>query len=90
MDGAVFVQPEALVGVEGAVVGDGAPAGEVDLDGVHLGFLGKADVSGWGVLAALATGCRSVAFTYNDPVIWAEYAIDIAREARRRGGARGG
>ena len=23
-------------------------------------------------------GCRSVAFTYNDPVIWAEYAIDTA------------
>ena len=28
--------------------------------------------------AAVATGCRSVAFTYNDPVIWAEYAIDAA------------
>ena len=28
--------------------------------------------------AALATGCRSVAFTYNDPVVWAEYAIDTA------------
>ena len=28
--------------------------------------------------AALNTGCRSVAFTYNDPVIWAEYAIDTA------------
>jgi AmmeMemoRadiSam system radical SAM enzyme len=24
-------------------------------------------------------GCRSVAFTYNDPIIWAEYAIDTAR-----------
>src|SRR5438876_11193525 len=24
--------------------------------------------------AALDLGCRSVAFTYNDPVIWAEYA----------------
>ena len=24
-------------------------------------------------------GCRSVAFTYNDPVIFAEYAIDIAK-----------
>ena len=29
--------------------------------------------------AALRHGCRSVAFTYNDPVIWAEYAIDTAR-----------
>ena len=28
--------------------------------------------------AALAAGCRSVAFTYNDPVIFAEYAIDAA------------
>ena len=37
------------------------------------------------VAAAVKTGCRSVAFTYNDPVIWAEYAIDIAAEARARG-----
>ncbi|XZE33619.1 AmmeMemoRadiSam system radical SAM enzyme [Pirellulaceae bacterium SH501] len=28
--------------------------------------------------AAKELGCRSVAFTYNDPVIWAEYAIDTA------------
>jgi pyruvate formate lyase activating enzyme len=28
--------------------------------------------------------CPSVAMTYNDPVIWAEYAIDIAKEARAR------
>jgi pyruvate formate lyase activating enzyme len=28
--------------------------------------------------AAARSGCRSVAFTYNDPVIWAEYAIDTA------------
>ncbi|MCK5014495.1 MAG: AmmeMemoRadiSam system radical SAM enzyme [Candidatus Omnitrophica bacterium] len=27
---------------------------------------------------AKAKGCKSVAFTYNDPVIFAEYAIDIA------------
>jgi pyruvate formate lyase activating enzyme len=27
----------------------------------------------------------SIAYTYNDPVIWAEYAIDIARAARARG-----
>jgi pyruvate formate lyase activating enzyme len=30
-------------------------------------------------------GCPSIAFTYNDPVIWAEWAIDVAREARKRG-----
>ena len=35
--------------------------------------------------AAVATGCRSVAFTYNDPVIWAEYAIDAAAACRQRG-----
>jgi pyruvate formate lyase activating enzyme len=28
--------------------------------------------------------CRSVAFTYNDPVIFAEYAIDVARACRER------
>jgi pyruvate formate lyase activating enzyme len=28
--------------------------------------------------AAAETGCRSVAFTYNDPVIFAEYAMDTA------------
>ncbi|MCC6580353.1 MAG: AmmeMemoRadiSam system radical SAM enzyme [Phycisphaeraceae bacterium] len=35
------------------------------------------------VQAAQQHGCRSIAFTYNDPVIWAEYAIDIARLARQ-------
>jgi pyruvate formate lyase activating enzyme len=30
-------------------------------------------------------GCRSVAFTYNDPVIFAEYAIDVADACRERG-----
>ena len=28
---------------------------------------------------------RSIAYTYNDPVIFLEYAVDIARGARRRG-----
>lgn len=30
-------------------------------------------------------GCKSVAFTYNDPTIFAEYAIDVARECHRLG-----
>ena len=30
-------------------------------------------------------GCRSVAFTYNDPIIWAEYAIDTAKACHARG-----
>jgi len=29
--------------------------------------------------AARRLGCRSVAFTYNDPVIFLEYAVDVAR-----------
>jgi len=34
---------------------------------------------------AVDAGCPSIAFTYNDPVIWAEWAIDVAKEAHRRG-----
>ncbi len=30
-------------------------------------------------------GCRSVAYTYNDPVIFLEYAVDTARACRERG-----
>jgi len=35
--------------------------------------------------AAQRLGCRSVAFTYNDPVIFHEYAIDVARACREAG-----
>lgn len=35
--------------------------------------------------AAARHGCRSVAFTYNDPVIFAEYAIDTAVACHERG-----
>ncbi|MFO1520770.1 MAG: AmmeMemoRadiSam system radical SAM enzyme [Kiritimatiellia bacterium] len=35
--------------------------------------------------AAVSLGCRSVAFTYNDPVIFLEYAIDTAIACRARG-----
>jgi pyruvate formate lyase activating enzyme len=35
--------------------------------------------------AAHRLGCRSVAFTYNDPVIFLEYAVDIALACRERG-----
>ena len=34
---------------------------------------------------AAQSGCRSVAFTYNDPVIFAEYAMDTADACRARG-----
>ncbi len=35
--------------------------------------------------AAQDLGCRSVAFTYNDPTIFLEYAIDVARACHERG-----
>jgi pyruvate formate lyase activating enzyme len=35
--------------------------------------------------AAAEFGCRSVAFTYNDPVIFLEYAIDVADACREAG-----
>ncbi len=34
---------------------------------------------------AVRMGCPGLAFTYNDPIIWAEYAIDVAKEAHARG-----
>ena len=36
-------------------------------------------------LLALKYGCDSIAFTYNEPTIWAEYVIDICKEAKRHG-----
>jgi pyruvate formate lyase activating enzyme len=46
-----------------------------------------ADSAGPETLAEVAreTGCRSVAFTYNDPVIFLEYAVDVAAACRERG-----
>jgi pyruvate formate lyase activating enzyme len=35
--------------------------------------------------AAQGLGCRSVAFTYNDPVIFHEYAVDVAQACREKG-----
>jgi len=35
--------------------------------------------------AAVELGCRSVAFTYNDPVIFAEYAMDVADACHAQG-----
>ena len=35
--------------------------------------------------AAAELGCRSVAYTYNDPVIFHEYAIDVAQACAERG-----
>ncbi len=35
--------------------------------------------------AAVRLGCRSIAYTYNDPVIFMEYAIDVAEACREAG-----
>lgn len=35
--------------------------------------------------AAVQSGCRSVAYTYNDPVIFLEYAVDVAAACREQG-----
>ena len=35
--------------------------------------------------AALKNGCKSVAYTYNDPVIFLEYAVDVAKACREKG-----
>ncbi len=35
--------------------------------------------------AAERLGCRSVAYTYNDPLIFLEYAVDVAGACRERG-----
>ncbi len=37
------------------------------------------------VQAAIENGCRSIAFTYNEPTIFAEYVLDIATLARQAG-----
>ena len=46
-----------------------------------LHFVGPAQL----VELALAEGCRGVAFTYNEPVIWAEYVRDCGNAAHERG-----
>jgi pyruvate formate lyase activating enzyme len=37
------------------------------------------------VHAAEATGSRAIAYTYNDPVIFLEYAVDVAKAAHEQG-----
>ncbi|HEV2313815.1 MAG TPA: AmmeMemoRadiSam system radical SAM enzyme [Candidatus Acidoferrales bacterium] len=50
-------------------------------DQVHSTHLEPAQV----VELALHHGCPSIAFTYNEPTIWAEYVIDICEVAHQRG-----
>jgi pyruvate formate lyase activating enzyme len=46
-----------------------------------------ADAAGPEAIAQAASryGCRSVAYTYNDPVIFLEYAVDVAQACREKG-----
>jgi pyruvate formate lyase activating enzyme len=37
------------------------------------------------VEAALRDGCKSISFTYNEPTIFTEYAIDVMRLAKKKG-----
>ncbi|MDD3885764.1 MAG: AmmeMemoRadiSam system radical SAM enzyme [Victivallaceae bacterium] len=37
------------------------------------------------VSSAIAAGCPAIAFTYNEPTVFAEYAIEMAKLARQRG-----
>ena len=37
------------------------------------------------VEAAIGAGCPSIAFTYNEPMIFYEYALDIAKISRKKG-----
>jgi len=37
------------------------------------------------VLMARETGCRSIAYTYNEPTIWTEYALPIMKLAKKEG-----
>jgi pyruvate formate lyase activating enzyme len=57
-----------------------------DMSKARLAEKASADVTPEQVVdLAVAQGSPSVAMTYNDPVIWAEFAIDIARAAKKRG-----
>jgi len=38
-----------------------------------------------GVFRAIAEGCASISWTYNEPTIWHEYALDMGTLARSRG-----
>lgn len=48
---------------------------------VSVKRLAPADV----VALALERGCPAIAFTYNEPTIWAEYVLDVSAAAREHG-----
>jgi pyruvate formate lyase activating enzyme len=58
-------------------------------EGEARAILARRATDGWTpervVALALEQGAPGIAFTYNDPVIWAEYAIDVAKAAHEAG-----
>ena len=48
-------------------------------------FIGKDVLPDEIVRSALAAGCRSISYTYTEPTIFLEYALDIARSASAQG-----
>jgi pyruvate formate lyase activating enzyme len=50
-------------------------------DQVRSSFVPPEDVA----MLAIRNGCPSIAFTYNEPTIWGEYAIDICAAAKEHG-----
>lgn len=49
------------------------------------GDLGEEVKPEWLAADAVRNGCESIAFTYNEPTVFAEYALEIARCAHRAG-----
>ena len=54
---------------------------KTSLNSFDLPFVAPKDV----VHAAKDNNCKSIAFTYNDPVVFFEYALDVARLAKNEG-----
>ena len=50
----------------------------------HLASVYETDAASI-IAAAEAEGCRSIAFTYNDPIVFAEFAMDVAELAHQNG-----
>jgi pyruvate formate lyase activating enzyme len=51
------------------------------LEGSHLRDLAPEE----GVNRAIAGGCASISWTYNEPTIWHEYALDMGTPAKKKG-----
>ncbi|MBD3253305.1 AmmeMemoRadiSam system radical SAM enzyme [Candidatus Pacearchaeota archaeon] len=50
------------------------------------GFIGGRDVTPRGIVEeAIRAGCRSISYTYNEPVVFIEFVRDVARIAKDKG-----